>query len=130
MKVEPCDLNMSADLTLVRLYKPRSRKEKQTVLDDKNKGKDPKKDIMALKVEETKVMYNVQTAEIVAINKSNKQYEVGDIVIVDYRKLRDFDLFKNVSVVNTYDIMGKVLIEGKDYDCVGCDDPNCDCASK
>jgi hypothetical protein len=116
MKIEPCDLSMSADLTLVKLYKPRSRKEKQTVLDDeKNKGKDPKKDIMALKVEETKVMYNIQTAEIVAISKLNKQYEVGDIVIVDYRKLKDFDLFKQVSAINTYDIMGKVLIEGKDY---------------
>jgi hypothetical protein len=110
MKIETNEIIMIPDLTLVKLYKPRYRKEKQTVLDEeKNKGKDPKKDIMSLKTIENKVMYTHQTAEIVAINPTNRAgYEVGDIVIVDYRKLKDFDMFKGISIALVYDIIGKV----------------------
>jgi len=110
MKVEIENIALIPDLVLVKLYKPRTRKEKQTVLDDeKNKGKDPKKDIMALKTVEEKVMYNIQTVVITNISPDNRlKYEVGDVVIVDYHKLKDFDLYKDVKLCNLYDIFGKV----------------------
>ena len=110
MKIEVSDKTLVAGIALVKLYKGRYRKEKQTVLDDeKNKGKDPKKDMMALKTVETKVMYNIQTVEIVAIDPTNpNKYEVGDVVLLDYRKVKDFDLYKDVKSINVYDVLGKV----------------------
>lgn len=111
-KIETCDITMVQGSALVKLYKPRSKKEKQTVLDDeKNKGKDPKKDIMALKTIEQKILLNIQTVEILAINKDNPNgFEVGDIVLIDYRKVKDFDLYKDVNLVNVYDIIGRVSL--------------------
>ena len=112
MKIEVVDITVVQGIALVKLYKPRYRKEKQTVLDDeKNKGKDPKKDIMALKTVETKVMYNIQTVEIVSISDSGQggnKFEVGDIVLLDWRKVKDFDLYKDVKSINVYDILGKI----------------------
>jgi hypothetical protein len=109
-KIEISNITIVPGIALVKLYKPRYRKEKQTVLDDeKNKGKDPKKDIMALKTVETKVAYNVQTVEILAIGK-DQHFEVGDIVLIDIRKLKDFDLFKSVNSINLYDILGKAIV--------------------
>lgn len=115
MKLEVVDIAIVPGIALVKLYKPRYRKEKQTVLDDeKNKGKDPKKDIMALKTVETKVAYNIQTVEILNIDPTNGQhYERGDVVLIDIRKLKDFDLFKGVNSINVYDILGKVSIESE-----------------
>ena len=113
MKINVVDIAIVPGIALVKLYKPRYRKEKQTVLDDeKNKGKDPKKDIMALKIVETKVAYNVQTVEILAVGK-DQHFDVGDIVLIDIRKLKDFDLFKGVNSINLYDILGKVSIESE-----------------
>ena len=110
MKIEISDIALIPDLALVKLYKPRTRKEKQTVLDEeKNKGKDPKKDIMALKTVEEKIMLNIQTVVILNIHPDNRlKYEVGDIVVLDYHKLKDFDLYKDVKVCQLYDILGKV----------------------
>ena len=111
-KIEIVDITIVPGIALVKLYKARYRKEKQTVLDDeKNKGKDPKKDIMALKTVETKVMYNIQTVEIVNIDPTNAgKFNVGDIVLIDYRKIKEFDLYKDVSSINVYDILGKVSV--------------------
>lgn len=110
MKVEFCDITMVQNLALVKLYKTRTYKETQTVLDDeKNKGKDPKKDIMSLKKVETKVKYNIQMVEIMAVDPTNNlKLEVGDVVLVDYRKLKDFDLYKDVYLVSLYEFVGKV----------------------
>lgn len=109
MKLETSDITLVAGLALVKLYKGRYRKEKQSVLDDeKNKGKDPKKDIMALKTIETKVMYNTQLVQIVAIGENGPKFEVGDVVLLDWRKVKDFDLFKDIKAINVYDIIGKV----------------------
>jgi hypothetical protein len=109
MKIELSDITVVAGIALVKLYNSRYRKEKQTVLDDeKNKGKDPKKDIMALKTVETKVMYNTQTVEILAISENANKYEVGDVVLLDWRKVKDFDLYKDVKAINVYDIIGKI----------------------
>ena len=111
MKIEIKDITMVPGIALVKLYKPRTRKEVQTVLDDeKNKGKDPKKDIMALKKVETKVFLNIQTVEIVAIGDNPHEFKVGDIVLIDYRKLKEFDLYKGVNSINVYDVLGKVKI--------------------
>ena len=112
MKIETCDITMAQGIGLIKLYKVRTKKVKQTVPDDeKNKGKDPKKDIMVLKTIDEKVLYNIQTVEIVAINKlgqGGNQYEVGDVVLLDWRKVKDFDLYNNVKSINLYDIIGKV----------------------
>lgn len=112
MKIEICDVAIVPGIALVKLYKARYHKEKQTVLDDeKNKGKDPKKDIMALKTVETKVAYNIQTVEILAVDPTNGQHlERGDIVLVDMRKFKEFDLFKDVHSINLYDVLGKVTV--------------------
>jgi hypothetical protein len=114
-KIEMCDLAMVQDLAIVELYKPRTRKEVQQVLDDeKNKGKDPKKDIMALKEQETKVMYNFQTVKVLAIKPNNGAgIEVGDIVLTDFRALKEFDLQKNAYIVQVYALLAKVR-QGKD----------------
>lgn len=112
MKIEIVDIAIVQGIALVKLYKPRFRKETQTVLDDeKNKGKDPKKDIMALKTIEQKVMYNIQPVELLSINdigQGGNKYEVGDIVLLDWRKVKDFDLYKDVKSINVYDILGKI----------------------
>jgi len=108
MKIEIEDLKMVQGIALVKLVKSRTYKETQTVLDvEKNKGKDPKKDIMALKEEVTKVMYNIQTVEILSVDPNNGQkLKPGDICIMDWRKVKDFDLYKNVKSINLYDILG------------------------
>jgi len=110
MKIEIVDIAMVQGVALVKLYKPRYRKEVQRVMDDeKNKGKDPKKDIMSMKEVEVKVLYNTQAVEILAVDPSNGQkVEVGDIVLIDYRKVKEFDLYKDVVAINLYDILGKV----------------------
>jgi len=112
MKIKFEDIAIVQGLALVKLYKPRTRTEKQTVMDDeKNKGKDPKKDIMALKTVETKVMYNVQTVKVLVIDPLNGQhFAVDDIVLIDARKLKEFDLYKGVNICNIYDIIGKINI--------------------
>lgn len=110
MKIEIVDISLVQGIALVKLYKPRFRKEKQPVLDnEKNKGKDPKKDIMALKTIETKVMYNIQAVKIMAVAADNGvKVEVGDIVLMDYRKIKEFDLYKGIVSINLYDVLGKV----------------------
>jgi hypothetical protein len=109
MSIEIQSIAMVAGLALVKVYKPRTFKQTQSVLDDeKNKGKDPEKDLMERKLVEQKVMYNVQTVEIVAIGDNAAKFEVGDIVLIDYRKLKEFDLYKGVNAINVYDILGKV----------------------
>jgi hypothetical protein len=113
MKIEIADLTLVPGIAVVKLYnKGRSRKETQTVLDDeKNKGKDPKKDIMALKTVETKVLYNIQPVEILSIGENTHKYEIGDVVIMDFRKVKEFDLVKDVHSINVYDILGKVNLQ-------------------
>jgi hypothetical protein len=110
MKLETCDISMLQSLALVKMYEPRKRTESQVVLDDeKNVGKDPTKDEMERKTVKTKVMYNIQTVEILAIDPTNNcKLEVGDIVVVDFRNLREFDLFKGVYIIQVYSIFGKV----------------------
>jgi hypothetical protein len=110
MKIEIVNIAPVQGIGLVKLYKARTFKKSQPVLDDeKNKGKDPKKDIMALKNVEEKVMYNIQTVELVSVDSDNGQkVEVGDIVLIDWRKVKDFDLYKDIKSINLYDIIGKV----------------------
>lgn len=113
MKIETCDITMVQSLAVVKLYKERSFKQKQTVLDEeKNKGKDPKKDIMSLKTTENKVRYNIQTVEVLSVDPTNNlKVEVGDVILVDFRKLKEFDLYKNTYLIGLYDVIGKVSIE-------------------
>jgi len=111
MKIETSDIVMSQGLALVKLFgKPRTKKEVQFVMDDeKNKGKDPEKDLMERKAVENKVKYNVQTVEIVAIDPTNVfKLEVGDVVLIDYRRLREFDLYKDVYLIPVHETIGKV----------------------
>jgi hypothetical protein len=110
MKFEMYDIAMVQDLAIVELYKPRTRKEKQSVLDDeKNKGKDPKKDVMALKTEEKKVLYNFQTVKILVVKPGNGPgFEVGDVVLTDLRMLKECDLRKGAYITNIYSLFGKV----------------------
>jgi hypothetical protein len=110
MKIEMFDLTMLQDVAIVELYKTRSRKEKQSILDDeKNKGKDPKKDVMALKTEEKKVLYNFQAVKILAIKAGNGAgFEVGDIVLTDLRMLKECDLQKGAYITNIYSLFAKV----------------------
>jgi hypothetical protein len=104
------DLTMLQDVAIVELYKTRSRKEKQSILDDeKNKGKDPKKDVMALKTEEKKVLYNFQTVKVLAVKPGNGPgLEVGDVVLTDMRMLKDCDLRKGAYITNVYSLFAKV----------------------
>ena len=113
MKLEMCDLTMVQDLAIVELYKPRVRKEKQTALDDeKNKGKDPKKDVMALKTEETKVLLNFQTVKVLVVKPGNGAgIEVGDIMLTDLRALKECDLQKGAYIANVYALFAKIIFE-------------------
>lgn len=110
MKIEIVNINPVQGIALIKLYKPRTYKKSQSILDDdKNKGKDPKKDIMALKTVEEKIMYNIQTVEIMSVDKENGQHlEVGDIVLIDWRKVKEFDLYKDIKSINLYDVLGEV----------------------
>jgi hypothetical protein len=112
MKIEIADLTLVPGIAVVKLYKPRKYKKEQTALDDeKNKGKDPKRDIMALKTVQEEILYNVQAVEILNIGDNTNKYEIGDIVIMDYRKVKEFDLVKGVNSINVYDILGKVNLQ-------------------
>jgi hypothetical protein len=94
---------------IVKPYKERFKKVEQTVLDDeKNKGKDPKKDIMSLKKVTEKVLYNHQRVQVVAAPTDNRLGIVpGDIIVVDWRKNKEFDLFKKMYMFSMYDIIAK-----------------------
>ncbi len=111
-KIETADLAMFQEMILVKPYKLRYKKVKQKVLDDeKNANKDPNKDIMALKTVDEKVLYNIQTVEIASIDASNRLgLEVGEIVVIDWRRVREFDLIKNIYLISIYDIYGKVIV--------------------
>jgi len=109
MKIDLSNLAMTQDIAIVELYKTRTYKEPQKVLDDeKNVNKDPKKDIMALKTVDVKVNYNYQTVKILAIKDNGVGLEVGDIAVVDYRKLRDFDMQKGAYIVNIYELIARL----------------------
>ena len=107
------DLAMVQDLAIVELYKPRTRKEKQTALDDeKNKGKDPKKDVMAIKTEEKKVLLNFQAVKVLVVKAGNGAgIEVGDICLTDLRMLKECDLQKGAYISNIYSLFAKVVSE-------------------
>lgn len=111
-KIETADLAMFQETILVKPYKLRYKKVKQKVLDDeKNANKDPNKDIMALKTVDEKVLYNIQTVEIASIDPSNRLgLEVGEIVVIDWRRVREFDLIKNTYLISIYDIYSKVIV--------------------
>lgn len=110
MKVKVENITMSMDRVLVKVYKPTHKTVKQTVLDhEKNKGKDPKNDIMETKTVEEKVMYNMQTAIVLNAHSENRLgLKVNDIVIVDVRKLRDFDMYDKVFWCELYDVLANV----------------------
>ena len=111
IKIETNDLIMSQGLALVKMFgKPRTKVQEQLVMDEeKNAGKDPEKDLMERKVVKNKVKLNIQLAEIVAIDPTNAlKLEVGDVILVDYRRLREFDLFKNTFIIQVYEAMSKV----------------------
>lgn len=110
MKIKVENITMSMDRVLVKLHKPTYKKVKQTVLDhEKNKGKDPKNDIMETKTVEENVMYNMQTALVLNAHPENRLgLKVNDIVIVDVRKLRDFDMYDKVFWCELYDVLANV----------------------
>ena len=111
MKIETNDLIMSQGLALVKMFgKPRTKIQEQLVMDEeKNAGKDPEKDLMERKVVKEKVKQNIQMAEIVAVDPTNAlKLEVGDVILVDYRRLREFDLFKNTFIIQVYEAICKV----------------------
>lgn len=110
MKLEMCDLTIVQDVAIVELYKVRTYKQEQKVLDDeKNKDKDPAKDVMALKTEERRVKYNFQVAKVLSIKPNNGPgIEVGDLVLVDVRALKECDLQKNAYITNVYALLAKV----------------------
>ena len=111
IKIETNDLIMSQGLALVKMFgAPRTKVQEQLVMDEeKNAGKDPEKDLMERKVVKNKVKLNIQLAEIVAIDPTNAfKLEVGDVVLVDYRRLREFDLFKNTFIIQVYEAICKV----------------------
>ena len=110
MKVKVENITMAMDRILIKLYKPTHKKVKQTVLDhEKNKGKDPKNDIMETKTIEESVMYNMQTAIVLSAHPENRLgLKVDDIVIVDVRKLRDFDMYEKVFWCELYDVLANV----------------------
>jgi len=116
MKVNTVDLIMLQDQVLVKPYKFKYRYEDQLIVDPddpKNKGKNPEKDIMVLKTIKQKIMDgNYQTVEVVSIPKDNRlSVEVGDIVVVDWRKSREFDLVKGVSVIPMYELICGVVLK-------------------
>lgn len=104
------DLTMVQDLAIVELYKPRTYKQTQQVLDDeKNKGKDPKKDVMALKTTEEKVKYNFQMVKVLVVKPGNGPgIEVGDIYLTDMRALKECDLQKGTYITQVYALLAKV----------------------
>ena len=111
IKIETNDLIMSQGLALVKMFgKPRTKVQEQLVMDtEKNAGKDPEKDLMERKVVKEKVKQNIQMAEIVAVDPTNAlKLEVGDVILVDYRRLREFDLFKDTFIIQVYEAICKV----------------------
>lgn len=105
------NVQMLQGLVLLKVVEPRCRVESQQVVDEeKSKGKNPKKDVMIMKSVDTEVWYNVQQAVIVSIAAGNPiGVSAGDVVLIDYRRTKEFDLFADVLMCSTYDILAKVV---------------------
>ena len=106
------DLIMVQDTVLVKQYEPRFKDvitDGVDMNDPKNIGKNPKKDIMVMSKKTEKVMYNQQTVEILAVPVDNRLgLIVHDIVVVDWRMTKEFDLLPDTYAVSLYDIKTKV----------------------
>lgn len=91
-------------------FKPMTRKVKNIVPDEeKNADKDPMKDIMEVKEVTLDAPYEVQLAEVLAID-DGYPYKVGDVVMYTTRFARDFDLFDGTLIASVHDILGKYII--------------------
>jgi len=85
-------------------------KRKISVPDEvKNKGKDPKKDVLEGKLALRAVPANFQIGEVLYTAATvNKVYQVGDIVAYRPTRAMDFELIKGTIIVDDFDIVGPV----------------------
>ena len=98
---------------VVTFDKFRTYSTKYTVLDtEKNQGKDPLKDEMETKVVNKKVKYNFQVATILAVPNAEKDLVAGDKVLVDFRSCIEIDGYKDIYLVNKYNIVGEMYDNG------------------
>lgn len=113
------------DKLVVTFDKFRTYSTEYTVVDkEKMAGKDPLKDEMETKVVKKKVKYNHQVATIVAVPNSETNLVAGDKVLVDFRSCVELDGYKDIYIVNKYQVIGEMLDNGewidvKDDDIVG-----------
>ena len=91
---------------LVHPLRLRTYKDEQIVLDDeKNKGKDPLTEEMEVKKVKTDINYRYQKAVVLKVPDDEVRFQIGDIIVYDVGSLKEFDLFKGVSVLRKYDIV-------------------------
>ena len=105
------------DKIVLTFDKFRTYTTSQEVLDnEKNKDKVPYKDddgnlvdpIMETKVIKTKIKYNQQVARILATPKLEKDFIVGDEILVDFRSCMPLDGYKEIYIITKYNIIGEV----------------------
>lgn len=90
---------------LIKPFRNRTRTVETIELDhEKNKDKDPLKDEMETIKVKSKAPYEMQLAEVVA--SGDPKYPNGTVVIYSVKFVKEFDLFKNTLLVNSFDIMG------------------------
>lgn len=92
---------------IVTFDKYREFTAKYTVMDEEaNKGKDPMKDEMITKVSERVVKFNIQVARVIAVPANQTLYNVGDEVIIDMHNCADLNGYKNMFLIQPYQIIG------------------------
>lgn len=119
-KFREVNFTPSTNRVILKCDKFATFKQSQRILDEEgNKGKDPMKDEMSTIISKVDVKFSYQVMEVAALpvdysNRSaedkynNAEYKVGDKVLVDFRAVKKFDLYKDLYWVWTMDIVGKV----------------------
>ena len=112
MKYEISKYHPIAGKLLIKPLRMRTRTVETIELDEeKNKDKDPIKDEMETKKVKSKAPFEIQLAEVVAVPKENTTgYNIGDTIVYSVKFVKEFDLFKGVFLISTYDLQGDYSI--------------------
>lgn len=110
MKYKVEQLTPITNKLLIKPFRHRTRTVETIELDhEKNKDKDPLKDEMETRKVKSKAPFEIQLAEVVATG--DPKFPVGTVIAYSVKFVKEFDLFKNILLVNSFDVMGTYEME-------------------
>ncbi|MCZ2336926.1 MAG: hypothetical protein LC127_01780 [Chitinophagales bacterium] len=109
-KFREVNFTPSTNRVILKCNKFATYKQPQRFTDlPENEGKDPQKDEMVTEIRKVDVKYYYQIMDVVALPADDKSgYKVGDKVLVDFRGVKKFDLYKDLYWAWLMDIAGKI----------------------